>query len=490
MKHEPLSTTVLEEEPVCYDLYEQGSKRGKPLLAGSDGFRYYVKKTLKSSVLWTCSARSAKVKCYATVVQKGGEYTRGSNSHQHAPEPSLSQKVKLNLQAKNEAQRHVYQSVPEIVSKALKEHLPPNQPGMPVPESVDRSANRYRSKFRPAEPKDLEFVVDNDYLQCQDFLVADIRNGSARHMIFATEEQLTLLSNTRRWFMDGTFKVVGEPFSSGQLESIHGFVTKDGIEKQVPMAFILMSRKRTEDYVKVLTAIHDALEHVVVENFVMDFEQAAWLAVRQVFPGASIKGCVFHFTQAIWRKVIGLGMKPAYLQRDSVHQYIRQIMALPFLPSAHTEQAFEELEGRANSDQLVALVTYVEKQWMNHAILDIQSWSVFGLTVRTNNDCEGWHNKLNLKAGNQALTLYRLIPVLRSEAERVPYELRLLRDGVSTRRVRQRYANIETKIRELWDMYKADQISTSKLLQDCAKVYGPQCEVSGEEEETVLVTRL
>ncbi|XP_053381680.1 uncharacterized protein LOC128549186 [Mercenaria mercenaria] len=161
-------------------------------------------------------------------------------------------------------------------------------------------------------------------------------------------------------------------------------------------------------------------------------------------------------------------MKPAYLQRDSVHQYIRQIMALPFLPSAHIEQASEELAGRANSDQLVGLVTYVEKQWMNHAIFDIQSWSVFGLTVRTNNDCEGWHNKLNLKAGNQTLTLYRLIPALRSEAERVSYELHLLRDGVSTRRVRQRYANIETKIRELWDMYKADQISTSKLLQDCA----------------------
>lgn len=35
-------------------------------------------------------------------------------------------------------------------------------------------------------------------------------------------------------------------------------------------------------------------------------------AMRKGFPTASIKGCVFHFTQAVWRKTQELGLKTTY----------------------------------------------------------------------------------------------------------------------------------------------------------------------------------
>ncbi|KAH3887727.1 hypothetical protein DPMN_011746 [Dreissena polymorpha] len=66
--------------------------------------------------------------------------------------------------------------------------------------------------------------------------------------------------------------------------------------------------KTEADYVAVLTAIKEKLNNPVVDNFVLDFKQAAWLAVRRVFPGVTIKGCVFHWTQAVWRKVQDLGL--------------------------------------------------------------------------------------------------------------------------------------------------------------------------------------
>ncbi|KAH3879311.1 hypothetical protein DPMN_003213 [Dreissena polymorpha] len=47
---EPLSTTVLEETEIVFEVIEDGTKKGTPLLVGSDGYRYFQKKTQKKSV--------------------------------------------------------------------------------------------------------------------------------------------------------------------------------------------------------------------------------------------------------------------------------------------------------------------------------------------------------------------------------------------------------------------------------------------------------
>ena len=40
-----------------------------------------------------------------------------------------------------------------------------------------------------------------------------------------------------------------------------------------------------------------------VQQVTLDFEMAMWAALRIILPDMQIKGCVFHWTQAIWRKV-------------------------------------------------------------------------------------------------------------------------------------------------------------------------------------------
>ena len=70
------------------------------------------------------------------------------------------------------------------------------------------------------------------------------------------------------------YQVVKEPFKkSGQLLSIHAFIQKDGMKKQLPLVFALMSRKTESDYFAVFTAIKEKLNNFVVDNFVLDFEQ-------------------------------------------------------------------------------------------------------------------------------------------------------------------------------------------------------------------------
>ena len=116
---------------------------------------------------------------------------------------------------------------------------------------------------------------------------------------------------------------------------------------------------------------------------------AAWQGIQQVFPGVAVKGCAFHWSQAVWRHVQEYGLVTTYRERQGAYTYTRQLMALPFLPANHIRETFDALKTRANTDPLMRLVDYIDRQWMSNGVFDVPSWSVYGQSVRTNNDVEG-----------------------------------------------------------------------------------------------------
>jgi hypothetical protein len=117
----------------------------------------------------------------------------------------------------------------------------------------------------------------------------------------------------------------------------------------------------------------------------------AWGAIKHHFPTADIKGCVFHWSQAVLRKVAKLGLKTAYDQKQSTHIFIRKILALPFLPSDHIRPAFLQLvqTSTTGTQQLQQLMTYLSRTWFTNTVWNVRQWSVYQQTVRTNNDVEG-----------------------------------------------------------------------------------------------------
>jgi len=269
--------------------------------------------------------------------------------------------------------------------------------------------------------------------------------------------------------VDGTFKVVREP--PKQLFSVHAFVSKEEQLKQLPLAFALMSRRRSKDYRSVLKELLACMSRrPSVQAVVSDFERAVWSAVSSTLSGVVQRGCAFHFGQAVWRNVQSLGLQQAYASDDGVRRLCRKTLALPFLPADAIVDAVTALQHEARHHNLLTQhLTYIEQNWVQSSVWPPSAWSVYRQPVRTNNDVEGWHHRLNAKAHHGRLNMYQLIQLLKAEADMITVNVKLLSEGKAARLQRRAYTDLHTRVSQYWEEYRAGTRSAARLLSACAR---------------------
>ena len=132
-----------------------------------------------------------------------------------------------------------------------------------------------------------------------------------------------------------------------------------------PTHFCTMSGKRKGDYNKILKKMKSLVSgEIQIQKMVADFEAAVWRACITVFPNVDIQGCLFHWCQALRKKIGDMGLLRCYTKKGAVYHFLKKIMALPYLPKGHIPGAFYELKGLANSECLKDFCTDVERQWI------------------------------------------------------------------------------------------------------------------------------
>ena len=168
------------------------------------------------------------------------------------------------------------------------------------------------------------------------------------------------------------------------------------------------------------------------------------------------------------------GLQKAYYSRTGAYHYMRKLMALPFLPAEHIQQTFEDLRQQAaNNERLRELTDYMQTTWMESSIWSIAEWCVFMQTVRTNNDVEGWHNRLKQQALRGHLPFSLLVQVLKKEADLVTLQARLVSTQKLQRFQRKKYAVIQGRLFKAWEEYAAGNRTTTSLLRACAYLFQP-----------------
>ena len=174
-------------------------------------------------------------------------------------------------------------------------------------------------------------------------------------------------------------------------------------------------------------------DFVQLQCVVMDFEAAVWNTFWDMLPNVARKGCHFHWTQAIWRKVQDLGFAVLYTSEWFVQNSFRRLMCLPFLPHEHITLLFTNmiLLDTPTSPMLPLL-----RQLLNYIQTNRTDSNIFSHAVRTNNDWEGWLRRLNAKIRRHHLPFYQLVQVLHRETQVADIQTQFMADYTLRRHLR------------------------------------------------------
>jgi hypothetical protein len=272
------------------------------------------------SINWRCQNNRIKGpnKCSVTCRTLNNTFIRPpiETQHNHAPENEAKiemheclQTIKENVPKTSKGIKRIFdETINDCISnsnKSIEEFVPY------IPKFKDVRSELYQLKHEsiPKLPRtiddiDLSSTKYNATKDDRRFLLAK----TSDIFIFSSSYQLEILSQALRWHIDGTFSASPKQFY--QVYTIHGWLHN---EMHIG-AFILLTNKTQCTYTEMFKQLIHHAKNSNEKSFELnpseifcDFELAAINAAKTVFPSVSVKGCHFHFCQAIKKHIKSLG---------------------------------------------------------------------------------------------------------------------------------------------------------------------------------------
>lgn len=108
------------------------------------------------------------------------------------------------------------------------------------------------------------------------------------------------LHNAKLCTLMARFFVV-KPFI--QLFTIHGDLGSTASSNNIlPLVYALLPNKKEKTYLRLFEMLKCRLPNWCPDQFRLHFETAIIHSIAAVYPNANIKGCYFHFAQALKKK--------------------------------------------------------------------------------------------------------------------------------------------------------------------------------------------
>ena len=155
----------------------------------------------------------------------------------------------------------------------------------------------------------------------------------------------------------------------------------------------------------------------------MDFEVAAHIAAKEVFPEAEVRGCRFHLAQAWFRKLGRLGLHSVYNNKTSKTAiWLKSIFGLPGLEPEEVERFFnQELKSQAPERPAVAaFILYLSQTYIAaDAKFPPTMWAgIMDGGKHTTNGCESFHRHFGRGFVSPHPNMYDWLHVLKMSHKR------------------------------------------------------------------------
>ena len=390
----------------------EGRRKGKILTYR--GYIYQKNKITKSAIHWRCADKNCRVPLKTALLDVHNppeninviEFVADSKHNGHLPEVDTVEKIKVVNAMKERVKLNpsapVKRTYDDMISTLSQAHNPPNPDDIPLFEEVSQALRRKKRENVPPIPRKVEEVqIGGVWAETWDGRnnIAHIDNDWGI-IIFATEQQIRLLRHAKTIFADGTFRSTPSPYK--QTYTIHALIRRHVIK----IATCTMVNKDIGSYRQVLSALKIGARQITghrwrPETVIVDFELAAVTAFESEFPNARIRGCYFHFNQALWRHIGELGLVRAYKDDRTFKKLVKKVMAIGFLPLAFVQNQFNLLQNSNRTRRMITrypnlndFLSYVDNTYINGPFPP-PMWNVYDrpMHTRTTNAIESYHRR-------------------------------------------------------------------------------------------------
>ena len=300
----------------------------------------------------------------------------------------------------------------------------------PSKSSLQNAVARLKAKVFGTMKVDVETLSDylkgvrtssNQYFTLYEETYTSDQQSPKRIVVFSSSFQLDIARRCKGTFMgDGTFDSVPSLFT--QLYTIHALHGTASF----PIAFALMEEKTTRAY-EILFGVLKS-NGVAVDTFMSDFERSARNAIRNVYGDVCLKGCWFHYTQSIMRRVKKVGLQKEYTTSSFVNTVVRRLFVLSFIPPIEVPQAVNLIEREITAFgcesivmKLNALMCYFKKTWISK--YPPNDWNqCVDISFRSNN----WSESFNSAFSRRFARCHPNIHVMVDALKRVENEVHVL----------------------------------------------------------------